>query len=392
MWAVPFVSLAVIALTLLRPDPQVPPPESSRIVTDMLGRKVHIALPFKGVAVTWFARATDYLSETDAPGDIVTMGTDERSVLTRSLLGKIYPELLLKEAVWNTRKIAYGRGPNAEVETLLAFKEPGVFLGGDRMVPVFERVGLPVAGLTWDKQNMEVTLIKAATMRTALSGNPERGQALIARYHQAFRELEQELQPGTIGSWPRVLYMTSMTTNKRLLWYWNSADPFSVYFPRAAMENAVPSTHQTTEPTMVRPDAERILLTDPDSVLLFDSPFIPNRQSPAEFMADPRWQGMRAVATKRVYRLPTAYPLDMRGIGLMPVMARLMAELAHPDRLQPRVRTMLREFMFQDFGYRMSEDEIDAALKLDENGGSAGFERFTRNYRVSGTASTHAVH
>lgn len=126
MWAVPFASLIVIALTLLRPDPQVPPPESSRIVTDMLGRQVHLALPFKGVAVTWAARAQDYLGETDAPDDIVTMGTNERSVLTRSLLGKIYPELLGKDAVWNTRQIAYGRGPNAEVETLLAFKEPSV--------------------------------------------------------------------------------------------------------------------------------------------------------------------------------------------------------------------------------------------------------------------------
>lgn len=223
-----------------------------------------------------------------------------------------------------------------------------------------------------------MTLIGRAKLHTAISGHPERGDALIARYHQAFRALEQELQPGTLGSWPRVLYMTSMTTNKRLLWYWNSTDPFSVYFPRAGMENAVPSPAQTLT---VRPDAERILLSDPDIVLLFDSPFIPNRQSPAEFMADPRWQRMLAVAAKRVYRLTTAFPVDMRGIGLMPVMVRMMAELAHPDRLQPKVRTMLREFMFQDFGYRMSEDEIDVALKLDENGNSVGFERFTCDYQ-----------
>lgn len=383
MWAVPFASLIVIALALLRPDPQVPQPESSRVVTDMLGRQVRLALPFKGVAVTWAARATDYLSETGSPDDIVRMGANKREILTRSLLGKIFPALLAKDAIWDTKAIAYGRGPNAEVETLLAFKDPSVFLGGYRMVPVFERVGLPVAGLKWDDKSNDVMLIGRAKMHSAISGNPERGQALIARYHQALRELEQELQPGTLGSWPRVLYMTSMTKNKRLLWYWNSADPFNVYFPRAGMENAVPSTTLTTKSTMVRPDAERVLLSDPDIVLLFDSPFIPNRQSPTEFMADPRWQGMKAVAAKRVYRLPTAYPLDMRGIGLMPVMVRLMAELSHPDRLQPKVRTMVRDYMLADFGYQMSEDDIDAALKLDENGGSAGFERFTRDYEKS---------
>ena len=378
MWAVPFASLAVLALTLLRPDPQVPQPESSRIVTDMLGRQVHLALPFKGVAVTWAARAQDYLGETDAPEDIVTMGTDERSVLTRSLLGKFYPQLLIKDSIWEVRPISYGRGPNAAVETLMAFKEPSVFLGGYRMVPVFERVGLPVAGLTWDEHNRDVTLIQSARLRTAISGNTERGEALISRYWQVFRELGQELQPARLGSQPRVLYMVSWTEDMQTLGYWNRASPFNVYFPRVGMENAAPDLATALK---VRPDAERILLTDPDLILLKDSPFIPNTQSPAEFMADPRWQGMRAVAAKRIYRLPTAYPLDMRGINLMPVMARLMAELAHPDRLQPIVRAMLREFIFQDFGYQMSEDEIDAALKLDENGNSAGFERFTRDYR-----------
>ncbi|MGE3976680.1 MAG: ABC transporter substrate-binding protein [Nitrospira sp.] len=375
MWAVPFVSLTVIALTLLRPDPQVPQPGSSRIVTDMLGRQVHIALPFKGVAVTWFALATNYLSETGSPADIVTMGTSERSVLTRSMLGKIFPGLVAKDSIWNIRQIAYGRGPNAEVETLLAFKEPGVFLGGYRMVPVFERVGLPAAALTWDDKNRDVTLIGRAKLHTAISGNPERGEALIDRYWQAFRALEQELQPATLTRRPQVLYMASMTENKQYLVYWNKVDPFNVYFPRAGMENAIPDAS-----VVVSPDAERILLTDPDLIFLQDSPFIPNRQSPKEFMADPRWQGMKAVASKRVYRLPVAHPVDMRWIDLMPVMVRLMAELAHPERLRPTVRTMLRDYIFQDFGYRMSEDEIDAALKMDENGESAGFERFTRDY------------
>ncbi|MDI3467225.1 MAG: hypothetical protein OJF50_006046 [Nitrospira sp.] len=235
---------------------------------------------------------------------------------------------------------------------------------------------LPVAGLKRDDKSNDVMLIGLAKMHAAISGHPERGELLIERYWQAFHQLEEELQPARLDSQPRVLYMSSMTENKRSLGYWNRAHPFNVYFPRAGTENAVLDASE-----MGRPDAERILLTDPDLILLRDTPFIPNSQSPAEFMADPRWQGMKAVAAKRVYRLPTAFPVDMRGIGLMPVMVRLMAELAHPDRLQPKVRTMLREFIFADFSYQMSDDEIDAALKLDENGGSAGFERFTRNYQ-----------
>ncbi|MBS0184102.1 MAG: ABC transporter substrate-binding protein [Nitrospira sp.] len=376
MWLVPFASMVVIVLVLLRPDPQLPIPTPNRIVTDMVGRTVSIALPFKGVAVTWAARASDYLSDTGAPEDIVRMGAVKREILTRSLLGTIFPALLTKDTIWDTKPISRGRGPNAEVEALLAFKEASVFLGGYRMVPVFERVGLPVAGLKWDDKSNDVMLIGLAKMHTAISGHPERGEVLIERYWQAFHLLEQELQPARLDSQPRVLYMSSMTKNKRSLGYWNRAHPFNVYFPRAGTENAVLDASE-----MGSPDAERILLTDPDLILLRDTLVIPNSQSPAEFMADPRWQGMKAVAARRVYRLPTAFPVDMRGIGLMPVMVRLMAELAHPERLRPNVRTMLRDFVLADFGYRMSEDEIDAALKLDENGDSAGFDRFTRDYQ-----------
>jgi hypothetical protein len=34
-----------------------------------------------------------------------------------------------------------------------------------------------------------------------------------------------------------------------------------------------------------------------------------------------------------------------------------------------------------EFGYRLTDDQIDMLLLIDENKGQPGYERFTRNYR-----------
>jgi hypothetical protein len=33
-----------------------------------------------------------------------------------------------------------------------------------------------------------------------------------------------------------------------------------------------------------------------------------------------------------------------------------------------------------EFGYRLTDDQIDVLLWMEENKGSAGYERFSRNY------------
>jgi hypothetical protein len=39
--------------------------------------------------------------------------------------------------------------------------------------------------------------------------------------------------------------------------------------------------------------------------------------------------------------------------------------------------------MMSEFGYRLSDEQIDTMLNVDENSGSAGAERFTRDYQHS---------
>jgi hypothetical protein len=56
-----------------------------------------------------------------------------------------------------------------------------------------------------------------------------------------------------------------------------------------------------------------------------------------------------------------------------------MAELTHPDRLRPKLREVMRERLMSEFGYRLSDEQIDLFLRFDSNSNSAGYARFKRD-------------
>jgi hypothetical protein len=56
-----------------------------------------------------------------------------------------------------------------------------------------------------------------------------------------------------------------------------------------------------------------------------------------------------------------------------------MAEIVHPDRLQPKLRNLMRERLLTEFNYRLSDAQIDDFLRIKENRGSAGYARFAHN-------------
>lgn len=51
--------------------------------------------------------------------------------------------------------------------------------------------------------------------------------------------------------------------------------------------------------------------------------------------------------------------------------------------MKPRVRQLLRDRFLSEFDYRLSDDQIDDILNVEENRGLPGMDRFERNYQVS---------
>lgn len=383
-WFAPFVCLCLISTGLLRPRQHIRPVEHSRIVIDGAGDKVAIEEPFRGVVLTWGAWSIGgYLENTRAPQTVMNGGgASQREEFSKRLMSKIYPQVLSNDRYWDPVNGGWTQRAKSEIEGLLRY-DAGAYLGNGGalgMLPELRRVGLPAFSLikSFDsKQNWDEQCMITVRAENRLIGQPQTGEALIAHNQRRVAELARELQPETLTHRPRILVMGAATLhptvtqpNIRRLYIKSPQNPYQLYILRAGATNA--SQGWIGE----QPDAERILAMDPDYIFLMWY-----GEGPQEFMHDPRWKVLQAVRNKRVYRIPSnPGGGGLTGLIFQPISVRWMAEILHPDRLEPETRAMLRDTYLEEFGYRMSEEEIDKQLWVSENAGSAGAERFTREF------------
>lgn len=376
MWLWAFLGIGLMGLLTLRPSPRFPRPEHSRIVVDAGGTPVPIEEPFRGVVFQ--NPIGPYLSATQAPETVaVAGGRLDRAWFAQELMGRIYPGLLRRDELWTDTMFA-------NTEAMLAY-DPGAYLDGTigpyGAFSVLRSVGLPVLFTsTLADETYDAMCYSEARIETALVGHPERGEALIADNKRAYAELAQELHPETLGAPIRVLTMFS----NRSMGRFGAAhfNPFTnIYLQRVGAINASIGWSGANWD-----DTERILAMNPDYIFLSGSAVTPPgfpkwgvTDGPRDVMRDPRWAGLKAVQAGHVYRLPGWAPGLLENLHLQPLWVRWMAEVLHPDRMQPKLRAMLRAHFVKWFGYRLSDAEIDAQLHIDENGHQPGYTRFLRH-------------
>jgi len=387
IWIGPFLCVALIAFGLLRPLPHFPLPAHYRTAMDAGGTPVRIALPFRGIALTPNSFANSYLEDTRSPELLVY--ADKPS----GAMSWVYPEVLKNDGLWKTKLFAKTDSPYTEVERLLAY-DPSVYVGCGGPRELVLRIGLPVyncggsdelrrrrgladlaanvgCGIPPDPMRIrygkrrgyysESYLFPGVRSYSALIGQPEVAETRIDAYCRAVVDLQEELRPSTLAHRPHVLAEGESAGN----------------LPRAGIIDAA------MERDIAGDDAEHLLILNPDMI------FLP-QGTPREFMHDSRWQGLKAVLDRRVYRRPGLMEWWATGLTFKPIETRWMAEVAHPDRLQPKVRQILRDRMMSEFGYRFSEAQIDQQLHVAENADSVGTERFTRDAETDRTLGANA--
>jgi hypothetical protein len=365
LWVAPFLCIAFIALGLLRPLPHFPAPAQSRTVMSSDGVPVQIALPFRGVAMAPPASAVGYLEDTRTPQLLEYAGDSKaRQDFSKSLMSQIYPEVLSDDRLWRSGVFRNTASPFIELESLLV-DDPSVYLGCGGPQAFMRGIGLPALS-TWGScggQQKPMSCPGSAVparwsyysegvfsvqlrVNSNLIGHPELGEERMASYCRAIADLGKELQPRTLHYRPRILM----------------AGQYKGDFSRAGVVDVL------TEQRTPGDDAERTLVMDPDMIFFFPG-------SPKDFMQDPRWLGLKAVRNRRVYRW------EQTNVTFRPAALRWLAEIAHPERLQPTVRQLYRDRMLLEFGYRLSDGQIDEMLHVAENSNSVGTARFTRDYK-----------
>jgi hypothetical protein len=376
LFLVPLFCIAVMACGLFRPLPHLPRLAQSRTVQDATHTAVAVGDPFPGVVLTSPPLPPTFLTVTRSPQSLLIAGgtgfISSRERFSRSPLSWVYPQVLKQDKYWDLKGVLAGHGEFAVVENYLAFDQGAAYLGtqGGPM-RLLRSVGLPALYVNVEPQNLDEQQFSQARVMSAVVGDPARGEELVARYHQAMEEIKAELRPNEITHKLRVAYVGASAKTSKGVSVEMSRARGDVDTPRAGLINADDDFAAATK----RGDAERLLATDPDMILLIGG------ENAQEFFHDSRWQGLKAVQQARVYNWigPGLGSADPVHIVFGPAMTRWKAELGYPERLQPKLRQIFAERFRSELGYRLSEDQIDLLVGYEKNSLSRGYARFGRD-------------
>ncbi|MEJ1962840.1 MAG: hypothetical protein WDO56_15345 [Gammaproteobacteria bacterium] len=375
IWCVPLAALGLMSLALLRPEPVVEPdvPAHAVTVTDSIGDRVPVPMPPLGVASV---HLDEYLPQTHAPALLLRAGTSrDREKFLAGRWAELFPEL----ADGHYWKDEYP----FNFESLIA-EEPGVlhfgfiWLGGDRYGAAdLRRFGVTALStfVSEDFQPPDPPLLRAPkledseyhmfgwirTMNAAL-GQPEFGDRVIAEYLDAIHTLHEELRPETIpeAERPRVLGLFAPMDD------WSRMAVSSDDNPRLATRGTAKKLRASGRDQ----EAERVLAMNPDILM----------GNPRELYQDVRWRGLKAVQERRVYASHPDFNRFNHDLDNLPLAARWLSEIFHPDRLEPTVREHIRAYYLKRYGFELSDGRIDELLCVEVNKDSRGYARFQRTH------------
>ena len=339
------------------PAPVLPRPvASSRMVVDARGRSVSIPLPFHGAAMLFPPSIDDYLLTTRQGTSLVAAQELNRRAIDEGLMGRMFP------ALHGLRTFLAGNAAVApNVESLLVRRPSAVFVPA-QVAGALERVGLPALGIvnTLDER----WVIERERMYAEANGDPERGPDLLARYRARLAAVARDLAMVPAVLKARVLLLSAYGDG-----LYGIGRPNSL----SALVHAAGGANALATPGAVRLDRERLLLLDPDVVLLINT--WPRSMRPGAFMDDPVGQSLRAVQERRVYRVLPGIEFLPDGLASYPLFVQWLAELLHPG-LPATLRADMRATYRREAGYAMTEADLDEALAVADNKGSAGARRF----------------
>ena len=324
-------------------------------VTDMRGVQVRFDAPVQRIATTVIP-SPSMLAAVDGGYDrIVGINESTLQANRQGLFGEMFPE-----SKTTTTISPSSFTPNIETITTL---EPDVVFQwadqGDGLVEPLENAGFKTVCLLYGTQEYLETWV---SLFSTILGKPERGTEIVDWMHAETARLQEELD----GVAPvRVVHLGqsgdgySASNKSSYMHYWMElAGGRNMAADNLSAENVV--------------SAEQLIEWDPEIITLggFDA------RTPAEVYADASLASVSAVRNRRVYKAPLGGYRWEVPCAESPLMWQWAAELYHPERTGHTLRAAMKEKIRYLYGYDVSEKQIDAALRLDMNSASVGYDVF----------------
>lgn len=365
----PLLPLALIAFALGAMPPRIAERAAKgRELSDTSGRVVHASLPADRIVmfppVLW-----EYLAVQRDASRLVAITDSIVDIARKSALGRAHPALFEMPTVVTRGSRTASPGDPEDVMR----HNPDAVLSWDWLSGGLEAVGMPVVHLELNAKNrgdgVHTNDIANVRVMAALTGEGERGEEIIRRYHKATAEALDKARAASRaqGRAPRALFLSVRSGGQLYL----EAAPFTQARALAA------AGADTAE---FRPfgalNAEQLMMWDPDVILL--NCCYGDGVGPGYFYDDLRFSGLKAIRERRVYKAPSG-AARMEGILEWPYLVSWLVEVLYPHHTDHTVRFDLARTYEETFGYRLSSSELDDVFAVEENARSS-------NYALTGQA------
>lgn len=329
---------------------------------DPAGNEIILAAPARRIVDLWTTGAAFAIAAHGSPVRLVGVNDHAHSIFKRGLIGRLYPEVLdIPSDV-----MIGGSAPNIErLVTLNPDLVVDMRENSRDQSAAMKNAGLAVASYGKVPGGVSGNIQAVLLMFGRMIGDTSRAEQIIAVMNAALKRLAgiDELPQ---AARPDVLLM--MPFGGRF--YASGGGPGGIYSDfiyAGGGRNAAEALPDFSEVT-----SEQIAALDPDVMLIFQS----EDADPALIYEHPILGGVAAAGARRVHVVPIGAN-NWGSLGPDEYLSQMwLAELLHPDLLDRRLRSDMREAYAAIFDRSFSDDILDEILRMDLNGGSAGYARF----------------
>jgi len=329
-------------------------------VRDQRGKTLVFDRPVTRVVTLPIPAASMLIAIDESTDHLVGMQNESWTAIRDSVMATMFPKALdIPHDVADSEF-----APN--VESILALNPDVVVQWGDHgseIIRPLENAGLDVVGLSYGTQDDLTTWI---SLFATMLGKPARGHAMLSRINA---ELESTRSSAAhVASPPKVLYFLQLTAGLEVA---GSSTYNDYYINLVGATN--PASGANAVEGFAAVDVEQVLAWDPDIVLLgnFDDAV------PEDVYGADVWQGVSAVRSRRVYKVPIGgYRWDPPGEE-SPLMWRWLSDVAFlPDSGTSDLRSRIVSTYRFLYGYTPTEAQLDSILRTGINASSANYRQF----------------
>ena len=328
--------------------------QETHTVTDRADRQVEIPVSPGRIVTNFLPFPSAYYISTGSVDELVGIAEDSRNMAERSVFGRIVPDLLNKAT-------GFAAGNSVNVEEVLKLS-PDLFVTYENNPALadIEKIDLPVLVLdvlSRSKGNVLETFEGWMTLLGQVTAQQDRTSEIIAFAHATLDDTRSRVADLTDEEKPGALFFARLEEKSLKV---NGAGHFgNFWLTESGAQNLAPADFAP----LADIDMEQVYALNPE--VIFISNFSPTKPEDLYENRVPGqdWSHVKAVADRRVYKIPEGvfqwYPPSADA----PLMLKWMAQKNQPELFAHySIEAEIKAYYGRFYGYELSDADVASIL------------------------------